>query len=312
MKYDIDKEMTWLPLISGGLMCRIYPLVNFAYSFIRCDSDKYVTVKKISTPGYKGDKIPTLIIEPKNYRGELPCIMFFHGGGYLMKAFSSHYKLAKWYAVKAHCKVVMPDYRLMPKYKYPVAIEDCYQTYMWVLKNAKNLDINKDKIIAVGDSAGGNIASAITVMLYDRKQPLPKGLILIYPVVDKRMGTESMKRFTDTPIWDSRCTKLFWDMYLDNQDITRYASISEIYSLSFYPDTYIEVADFDSLRDEGIEFAKKLRAEGVSVVAHKIKRTCHGYEAATKSSIVRRCMKRRIKWINRIFENDSTEVEQKV
>ncbi len=100
-----------------------------------------------------------------------------------------------------------------------------------------------------GDSAGGNIAGAVTVMLKDRKQDLPKGVMMIYPVLDKRMVTESMKKYTDTPIWDSRCNKLFWEMYLKDQDVsqTRYASISEINSLDFFPDTYIEVAEFDCL-----------------------------------------------------------------
>ena len=193
----------------------------------------------------------------------------------------------------------MPDYRLLPKYRYPIAIEDCYSTYMWVLQNADSLKINKEKIIVTGDSAGGNIAAAVTAMLHDRGQPLPKCAMLIYPVLDKRISTDSMKRFTDTPIWDSNCDKLFWNMYLKGQENsqTKYASVAEIDSLGFFPSTYIEVAEFDCLHDEGLEFAEKLKSQGITVEVHDMKGTCHGYETAIKSSIVEKCMEQRVEWI---------------
>lgn len=236
MKYPISKELKNISIYSGSMVGRLYPMVNFAYGFIKCKSDDYVMVKKYSTPGYDGAKLSTLVIEPRQYEGELPCIMFFHGGGFLMRASAAHYQIAKWYARQLKCKVVMPDYRLLPKHRYPIAIEDCYSTYMWFLENAESLKINKEKIIVTGDSAGGNIAAAVTTMLHDRNQTLPKGAMLIYPVLDKRMITDSMKRFTDTPIWDSNCNKLFWDMYLKGQDEsqTKYASISEIEDLRFF------------------------------------------------------------------------------
>lgn len=127
--------------------------------------------------------------------------------------------------------------------------------------------------------------------------------MLIYPALDKRMITESMKKFTDTPIWDSRCNKLFWDMYLKNQDSeqAKYASISELESLDYFPETYVEVAEFDCLHDEGIAFSDRLKAEGIRVEVHDIKGACHGYEAATKSSLVHRCMKQRVNWITKML-----------
>jgi acetyl esterase/lipase len=224
-----------------------------------------------------------------------------------MRSSAAHYQIAKWYARQLKCKVVMPDYRLLPKYRYPLAIEDCYSTYTWVLQNAESLNINKEKIIVTGDSAGGNITAAVTLMLHDRNQPLPKGAVLIYPVLDKRMITDSMKRFTDTPIWDSNCDKLFWNMYLKGQENsqTKYASISEIEDLRFFPPTYIEAAEYDCLHDEGIEFAGKLKAQGISVEVQDMKGTCHGYETAIKSSIVEKCMTWRLEWIrNEIIRKD--------
>ena len=100
MKYPISKELKSISIYSGSMVGRLYPMVNFAYGFIKCKSDDYVMVKKYSTPGYDGAKLSTLVIEPRQYEGELPCIMFFHGGGFLMRASAAHYQIAKWYARK--------------------------------------------------------------------------------------------------------------------------------------------------------------------------------------------------------------------
>jgi acetyl esterase/lipase len=304
MKYKLDEELKSLGMLSGSLVAHFYPLLNSGYSRLKCKSDDDVTVTCFITPGYKDEKLSTLVIEPKGCIEKLPCIMFYHGGGFLLKPSQAHYQVAKWYASKANCKVVFADYRLLPENKYPVAIEDCYATYIWALENADKLNIDPDRIIVTGDSAGGNVACAITMMLNDRNIPLPKGALLVYPVLDKRMQTESMKKFTDTPIWDSRCDKMFWDMYLNekDRDSAKYASISEAESVNYFPSTYVEVAEFDCLHDEGIEFAKRLESEGISVEVHDIKGACHGFESVLKSTMVEEAIKRRIAWITSIFD----------
>jgi len=304
MKYNIDSELKGLAMFKGSMVGKLYPALNVIYKTHKCKSDVKVNVKKYSVPGYKDDVISTLVIEPKQGGDNLPCMMFFHGGGFLLKASDAHYKMAKVYAEKANCKVVFPEYRLMPKYRYPVAIEDCYNAYMWVLQNAEMLNINSDKIIFVGDSAGGNIAAAVTLMLRDNNQQMPNGALLVYPVLDKSMSTESMKRFTDTPIWDAGCTKIFWEMYLENQKDSqaKYASIMDADSLEGFPKTYIEVAEFDCLHDEGVAFAERLKEIDVPVEVHDVKGGCHGYEAAPKSRIVKECVDRRMKWIRGVWK----------
>lgn len=304
MKYNIDSELKGLAMFKGSMVGKLYPALNVIYKTHKCKSDAKVNVKKYSVPGYKDDAISTLVIEPKQGGDNLPCMMFFHGGGFLLKASDAHYKMAKVYAEKANCKVVFPEYRLMPKYRYPVAIEDCYNAYLWVLQNAEMLNINSDNIIFVGDSAGGNIAAAVTLMLRDNNQQMPNGALLVYPVLDKSMSTESMKRFTDTPIWDAGCTKIFWEMYLENQEDSqaKYASIMDADSLEGFPKTYIEVAEFDCLHDEGVAFAERLKETDVPVEVHDVKGGCHGYEAAPKSRIVKECVDRRMKWIRDVWK----------
>ena len=314
MKYKLDEELKSLSMLSGSLVGRFYPLINAGYSRYKCKSDDDVTVTAYSASGYEEGELSTLVIEPKECSGKLPCIVFYHGGGFLLKASQAHYQVVKWYASKANCKVVFADYRLLPENRYPVAVEDCYATYMWALENADMIGIDSDRIIVSGDSAGGNIACAVTMMLKDRNMPLPKGVLLVYPVLDKRMQTESMKNFTDTPIWDSCCNEWFWDMYLNEEDkfSAKYASISEAESVNYFPSTYVEVAEFDCLHDEGVEFAKRLESEGISVEVHDIKGACHGFESVLKSTMVEEAIKRRIAWITSIFDcNNSNETEHR-
>lgn len=303
-KYGIDSELAKLAKQKAPSNIYLYPIVNMVMKLSVCASDDRVTVKKYVTPGYKNGKLSTFVIEPKKNNGILPCIVFYHGGGFLLKASRAHYQIAKWYAEMAKCKVVFTDYRLLPKNKYPVPVEDCYCTYKWILSCADMLEIDRERIIVTGDSAGGNLATAVTLMLWDRVQISPLGAMLIYPVADRRMTTESMKKFTDTPVWDAKLTKMFWKAYLGNQEPEhiQYASPIEAESLEHFPDVYMEVAEFDCLRDEGIAFAERLQAEGVFAELHEIKGACHGYETELESRIVEESIQRRIRWIQSIFD----------
>ena len=105
MKYNIDSELKGLAMFKGSMVGKLYPALNVIYKTHKCKSDVKVNVKKYSVPGYKDDVISTLVIEPKQGGDNLPCMMFFHGGGFLLKASDAHYKMAKVYAEKANCKV---------------------------------------------------------------------------------------------------------------------------------------------------------------------------------------------------------------
>jgi len=306
MKYEIDRELRKIAKQKAPSNIYLYPIVNTVMKRSACTSDDKVTVNTYITPGYENGKLSTFVIEPRKHGGVLPCIIYFHGGGFLLRASKPHYQIAKWYAEMAKCRVVFTDYRLLPKNKYPVAVEDCYCTYQWILNYAEMLGIDRDKIIVAGDSAGGNLAAAVTLMLWDRMQISPLGAVLIYPVTDRRMITESMKKFTDTPVWDAKRTEMFWKAYLGKQEPRQiqYASPIEAESLEHFPNAYIEVAEFDSLRDEGIAFAERLRSEGVFTELHEVKGACHGFEAALESRMVEESMRRRIHWIQSVFAQE--------
>lgn len=308
MKYHIDPELKMIAKIKMPGNPKLLPLMNLAVRSFRCKSDDKVTVKKAKLRGYEGAELSAYVIEPKetdNSDKPLPCLVFFHGGGFMLKASGGHYIIAKEYAYRLPCKVVYVDYRLAPEWNFPTPAEDCFATYQWVLKHSDKLGVDKNNLFLGGDSAGGNLAAAVTLMARDRKLPLPKGVLMIYPVADRRMLTASMQNFTDTPVWDAKLSKMMWQCYLGNRKPSpvEYASPVEAMSFKKFPPTYMEVAEFDCLHDEGVNLYEKIKETGVVTELHEIKGGCHGYETATNSLIVRACMDCRIAWMRKIMED---------
>ena len=301
MHYPLDKELRILQLNKLPLNPNMYPLFNmFMRMIFSCKSDNEVNVTCLRTPGYKGASLNTYIIEPKDVKEPLPCLVYFHGGAFMLKASGSHYKIAKEYAKRLPCKVVYVDYRLAPKHPFPTPAGDCFETYKWVLQNTDILGIDPNKIFIGGDSAGGNLATAVTLMARDKQLSLPTALLLIYPATDRRMNTKSMQKYTDTPVWNATLNKMMWDAYLSGKTPKHieYASPMESSSFAGFPPTYIEVAQYDCLRDEGILLYERFQEEGIPVELHEIKNACHGFETVVNSTITRECMNRRIEWLS--------------
>ena len=230
-----------------------------------------IKFKVKSIKSYDNEKINIYIFEPKGINTKR-IFLYIHGGGFVYRGSKNHYDFCKKLAEEGLCKVVYVDYRLAYKYKYPVPIEDSYAAYEFILKNKRK----NDKIIIGGDSAGGCLAIDVIRRAKKLRRHLPDFLMLFYPVLDKRMNTESMKKYVDTPIWNSVLNKKMWDLYLkDNDD---YISPGEMKDVSFMPATYIETAEYDCLHDEAIEFAKKLKKEKIDVTVNETQKTMHGYD----------------------------------
>ena len=113
---------------------------------------------------YDGNLISVRVFSPSSKEDQMPCLVYFHGGGFLIPAAPYHWKLANLYALKTPCKVVFVDYRLAPQYPFPTGLMDCYSALQWVDKNAVLLGIDRNRIAIGGDSAGGNLAAAVALM----------------------------------------------------------------------------------------------------------------------------------------------------
>lgn len=293
-----------IPAIIPGLQ----KLMGMLYNFEK--SDGSVSVSTFKVPAKDGAKLRVLRYEPKDSVQNPPCLLFFHGGGFVYNASPHHFRLARTFAEMAGCTTLLADYRLAPGYKFPTAAEDCFVVYRWVLGHADEVGIDPNRITVCGDSAGGNLASAVCLMARDYRIPIPIAQMLLYPVTDRRMKTESMQKYTDTPMCKRGDMEKYFQMYLPTDDIPAYmipyVSPIEAKCLEGMPDTYIEVAEFDCLHDEGVELAHRLADEGVEVELHETSGTIHGYDIAGNCSLMREYMGLRLHFLKRVnlVQND--------
>lgn len=303
-KYSIHKDFSSISWFKPPFSKSVFPMASFFLGLLSLKSDEEITVTKKEIKSKDGSIFKSLLIETKGSTGDLPCIVYMPGGGFAFKAAPYHYYLAKEYCVKANCKVLLVHYRLAPKYKFPLALEDCYSAYEWVLNNAKELGIDKNKIAIGGDSAGGNLAATCTLMARDKGLRLPCFQMLIYPVIDTEMKTESMKVYMNTPMWNAKLNKKMWNYYLSSDPDRQKPYVSPLCAktLSGLPTTYIEVAEFDCLHDEGVAYAEALRAADVPVIFHETQGTIHGFEFISKSAIVADSVEARTRFMRENFD----------
>lgn len=302
-KYPIRRELrpysNFTPPIFGPRMAGWMGSLMRPPRWFRSDGE--ITVTKTRIPVCGGD-IGAFVVAPKNVETD-NCLVYCHGGGFFFAAAGYHYRLAKEYAVKTPCKVIFADYRRTPKHPFPIPAEDCFGALLWALEHTQGLGISAEKIAVGGDSAGGCLAAAAAMMARDRIGFRPRFQLLVYPFTDRRMDSASNRRFTDTPMWNSRLSRIMLRGYLrepDTADIA-YASPMEGTDHSGLPDAYIETAEFDCLHDDGIGYAEKLRSAGTAVEVNETEGTMHGFDIVWNAPITRAAVARRIDFMKRHF-----------
>ena len=265
-------------------------------------STSELTVERQTIPVGNGDTIQALLYSPKDIGRSAPCLVYYHGGGFVWPASPHHYSLVKEYAQRVRCKVLFVNYRLAPKYPFPVAPEDCYAAYTWVLANAAELSVDPARIAVAGDSAGGQLATVVCMMAQARGQVLPCGQMMLYPAAGN-VETESVRKYVDTPMCNSRDMEKYGKLYRPDPTVGNpiYASPIEAGSLAGLPPAYIETAEFDCLRDGGILYAQRLEGFGVPVELYNTQGTIHGSDIVLESPIVRACVDRRVAFLKRVL-----------
>ena len=309
MKYPIKKEFFPFsrvapPIQSAALAGKLGALMRPPLWLWH---DKQMTVKRLYALGYDGEKIEMLLLSPSACDEPMPCLVYYHGGGFFFGAAGYHYANAKQYVLGTPCKLLFVQYRLAPRHPHPTPAEDCYSALRYAFLNAEQLGIDADRIAVGGDSAGGALAAAVTQMARDRKTDAPCAALLVYPVTDRRMISESAKRYTDTPMWNSRLSKMMWAGYVQdvNPPNLAYASPMEARSFASLPRTYLETAEFDCLRDEGIAYAESLRAAGVRVTLNQTVGTMHGFDIVSRAPTTKEAIAARIAYLKEAFERKS-------
>jgi acetyl esterase/lipase len=228
-------------------------------------------------PGPAGD-IPVRIYTPAGKPNGI--LVYFHGGGWVVGDLASHDYSCRALTNEAGCTVVSVDYRLAPEHKFPAGPEDCYAATQWVAKNAASLGSDADHIAVGGDSAGGNLAAAISLMARDRGGPRIRHQMLIYPVTDAAMDTPSQQEFTaDGFVLSKLDMEWFWGHYLQNKKDGEnpYASPIRAGNLKNLPPAHIITASHDPLRDEGEAYGEALKKAGNKVKVKRYEGVVHGF-----------------------------------
>jgi len=210
----------------------------------------------------------------------LPVLLFFHGGGWVIGNINTHDGICRQLAKVAKVVIVSVDYRLAPEHPYPTPLMDCYAALEWVYENAAKIGGNPKKIAVGGDSAGGNLAAAVCLKAKAENGPKISYQALVYPVTDlSKLTTVSYQNFA-TKFFLTKDMMAKYINYYIADTATRlegYASPLLAPDVSDLPPALVITAGFDPLRDEGEAYGERLKAAGVPTTITRYKGTIHGF-----------------------------------
>ena len=245
------------------------------------DQEPVAVVRELSIP-VAGGEIRARIYAPKP--GKLPVLVHYHGGGWVLMGLETHDGYCRQLANASGAAVIAVEYRKAPEFKAPVLAEDCFAALKWVIANAAELNVDTSRLGVVGDSAGGNLAAAVTLMAREAGIPI-KCQVLTYPAVDATLSAPSIQENKQAPLLGEAEMKWFYGYYLDGASVdARHPLVSPLFASSHagLPAAFVSTAEFDPLRDEGEAYAKKLKDAGVAVEAKRYDSVFHGFMLMSK------------------------------
>lgn len=201
--------------------------------------------------------------------GLVPLMVFFHGGGWIFGNMDFYSIFLRHLAEVTESAILSIDYRLAPKYRFPVAIEDCYDAFLWAAEGAKYWKVDPDRIYLAGDSCGGNLAASVAILARDRKGPSVAGQILLYPILDGRLRTQSQMEFANTPTLNTKTLQFYIKSYTREPKDILSPMLSPLLSqdLTRLPPALLIAAELDPLVDDSKLYNEALlNADGQSRV----------------------------------------------
>ena len=213
-----------------------------------------------------GGPIPARLYRPVS--GEvLPGLVYFHGGGWVLCGLDTHDGVCRRLANRARCIILSVDYRLAPEHPFPAAVDDSVSASTWFMQHADELGVDPARVAVGGDSAGGNLAAVVARRACDAGQPVFVEQLLIYPVTDHDFERPSMLSPGDDRVLGELDMRWFWNLYLGESGVGTHPDASPFRAkdLSGLPPAIVITAEYDPLRDDGAEYAKRLADAGVDV-----------------------------------------------
>lgn len=297
MKYKINKEFFPFSILRPPIA---KPILKIAQAVIKPPhfffNDKEVKIDKIQFSTFDNELISSYIISPNTLKYNPPCIIFLHGGGFVYEPVNHHYALALEYAKRTNSKLFLINYRLSPRIKLPDIVMDVYYAFKYIYNNSNILGFNINKICIIGDSAGGYLTHSLTSLLTNHKIDINCQL-LIYPFLDNSFSSKSTHKFTDTPMWNSTLSKKITRIILP--DNINYNSVINKKDFSNFPPTYIEIAEFDSLKDDGKLYHKLLNKYHIENELYEVKGAMHAFDIKWNANTSKLAINNRINFINK-------------
>jgi len=250
-------------------------LLPFEAGPLACVEDRIIPISS-------QDHIAARIYMPVG-QGPFPLMVYFHGGGWSIGSINTHDPICRALCVWAKAVVVSVQYRLAPEFPFPVPLEDCYQATLWAQQHAKKLNADASHLIVAGDSAGGNLAAVVCLLSRDGKLkgqtvPIISHQLLLYPITDANFETKSYMENASGYVLRRSDMQWFWDQYIKSPSERRNSYASPLQAdLKNLPPATVITAQYDTLRDEGNAYAKKLQDAGVQVTHREIPGMIHGF-----------------------------------
>jgi len=228
-----------------------------------------------------GSELPIRIYQPREAKPDerFPVLIWYHGGGFVIGDLDTHDSACRLLANQADCMVVAVDYRLAPEFKFPAGVDDCMATLRWVAHHARAIGADAERIAVGGDSAGANLATVAAILARDEGYPKVVFQLLVYPCVAPEPETASHHKFADGYLLTRNTITWFYKLYLRGQkDVNdfRFAPLLRD-DLANLPPALILVAGYDPLRDEGVEYSKRLIEAGNRVALTNYEGMVHGF-----------------------------------
>ncbi|MQY31832.1 alpha/beta hydrolase [Nocardia aurantia] len=246
------------------------------------------------------------IYRPIDTEGALPAIYNIHGGGMVMGDVEFDDTFAENLCTELPCIVVSVDYRLAPENPYPAPVEDCYAGYVWMMSHAHELGFDRDRVAIYGQSAGGGLVLALSLLARDRGAPLPALQMALAPMIDPDNATPSSHEITDLGTWDRSDNIAAWQWYLAGHEPDTYAAPAHAENLTDLPPTFIDVGTVDLFRDEDIRFAMRLMHAGVPTELTVYPGAYHGAEnLAGNAPLAQQILTRRMETLRRVLGQKS-------
>lgn len=249
------------------------------------------------------------LVRPLAADSELPVVLYLHGGGWVLGDQHTHERLVGELAVRANVAVAFLNYSRAPEARYPVALEEAYAAASWLADNGSGMGLDGSRIALAGDSAGGNLAAALSLLSPQRAGPKFVGLVLFYPVTSAALDTDSYRQFAEGYFLTRDGMEWFWDQYAPQLEQRREPTLvpleASLEQLASFPPTLVQTAEFDVLRDEGEAFAARLVQAGVRVTATRYLGIIHDFvmlDALAETPATRAAMAQAVEFLKECLE----------